>query len=55
MANEIIKLIEYITGSPVVQGAFIAYIVFFAIVALIAIGIIVFTFCTIFNIRKRMK
>lgn len=32
MTNEIIKLIEYITGSPVVRGAFIAYIVFGGII-----------------------
>lgn len=55
MANEVIKLIEYITGNPVVKGAFIFFIVLFVIVALIAIGIIVSAFCEIFNNRKRWK
>lgn len=53
MADEIIKLIEYITGSPVIQGAVIAYIIFGAIMASIAITFFVITLRTILNNRKR--
>lgn len=55
MADEIIKIIEYITGNPVVQGAFVAYIIFGIIVTSIVLAIFVFTFRTILSNRKRWK
>lgn len=55
MADEIIKLIEYITGSAAVKGAFIAYIIFGAIVATMVIAVSVITFRTILNKQKRWK
>ena len=53
MANEIIKIIEYITGNPFVQGAFIAYIIIGAIVLALAITIFIITFRAFFKMRKR--
>ena len=55
MADEIIKLIEYITGNPVVQGAFIGYVIFSVIVVLVTIAIFTFVLRTIFKNRKRWK
>ena len=55
MAEEIIKLIEYITGNPVFQGAIIAYIIFGAIVVSIVIAVFVITLRSILNARKRWK
>jgi hypothetical protein len=55
MADEIIKLIEYIAGNPVVQGAVIAYIIFGAMVVLIAVAVFVFVFRSIIRRRKRWK
>lgn len=52
MADEIIKLIEYLTGNVVFVGAVIAYIIFFAIVATIAIAIIVKTWRAISRNKK---
>ena len=55
MADEIIKIIEYITGNPIVQGAFVVYVIIGAVVVSIAISIIIFAFCQILNIKKRWK
>lgn len=55
MADEIIKLIEYITGNPIVQGAFIAYIILAAIVVSIVIAVFVITLRSITNKRERWK
>ena len=55
MADEIIKLIEYITGNPIVQSAFIVYVILGAVVAIMAIAIIIFTFRQILNHKKRWK
>lgn len=55
MADEVIKIIEYITGNPIVQGAAIGYVVFVAIVALIALAIIVYVFHNIVNMGKRWR
>lgn len=52
MVDEIIKLIEYIIGSPIVQGVFIAYIIFGAIVVAMVITIFIITLRAIFNKRK---
>lgn len=55
MAEEIIKLIEYIIGSPIVQGAFIAYLIFGAITLAMVIAVFVITFRAISNNRKRWR
>ena len=55
MADELIKLIEYITGSPLVQGAFIAYIVFGAIVVSAVIAVFVISVRTIAKNGRRWK
>lgn len=55
MADEIIKLIEYITGSPIVQGAFIAYLIFGAIVVSLVVAVFVIAFRAIIKDRKRWK
>ena len=55
MADEIIKVIEYITGNPIVQSAFIVYVIFGAVVAVTAIAIIIFTFFFILNHKKRWR
>lgn len=52
MVNEIIKLIEYITGNPIFQGAFIVYAVFGAIVTALVIAVFVIVFR---EIIKRMR
>ena len=44
MANEIIKLIEYITNSNVTKGIAIIYCVFALIVFALAISVFVFVF-----------
>lgn len=55
MADEIIKLIEYITKNPIFQGAFIAYIILAAIVVSIVVAVFVITFRSITNRRERWK
>ena len=55
MADEIIKLIEYIMGNPVVQGVLIASVIFVTTVVSMIIAVYVFTFRTIINNRKRWK
>ncbi len=55
MAEEIIKLIEYIMGNPVVQGLLIASVSLVTIVFITIIAVYVFTFRTIINNRKRWK
>ena len=53
MADEVIKIIEYIIGNPVVQGVTAAYVVISIVVALIALAIIVYIFRCITNMRNR--
>ena len=54
MANEIIKLLEYITGNPVVQGVALVYVIVYALSALLAGVIIIGTFIAIIKqLRKR--
>ena len=55
MADEIIKLIEYITEHTVFQGTFIACVVIGTIITTAAIAIIQFAFCQILKSRKRWK
>lgn len=55
MAEEIIKLIEYLIGSPIVQGAFIAYLIIGAIVLAMVIAVFVITLRAISNNRKRWR
>ena len=51
MTGEIIKLIEYITGNPVFQGAFIAYMIFGAIVVAMVVAIFVIALSRIIGKR----
>lgn len=51
MVNEIIKLIEYITGNPIVQGAFIAYMIFGAVVVAMVVAIFVIALLRIIGKR----
>ena len=53
MADEIIKLIEYITGNPLVQGAAIAYMIFGAIVLAMVIAVFTITLRAIFKNKRR--
>ena len=55
MADEIIKLIENITGNSIVKGAFIVYIVSAAIVVLMVVAVFAFAFRSISISRKRWK
>lgn len=55
MADEIIKLIEYITGSPIVKGAFIAYLIFGAIVVSLVVAVFVIAFRSITKNGKGWK
>ena len=55
MADEVIKIIEYITGNSIVQGAFIAYIIFGIVVVSTVLAVFVFSFKTILSNRKRWK
>ena len=58
MSEETIKIIEYITGSPVIKGVFVAHIIGWAILALIVIAVFVITFFTILksiNNKRRWK
>lgn len=55
MADEIIKLIEYLTGSPVVRGTFIAYLIFGALVVLGVIAVFVITFRAILSNRRKWR
>lgn len=55
MADEIIKLIEYLTGSPIVRGAFIAYLIFGAVVVLGVIAVFVITLRAILTNRRKWK
>lgn len=55
MANEIIKLLEYITGNPLVQGVALVYVIIYALVALLAGVIIIGTFITVIKRFRRRK
>lgn len=55
MADEIIKLFEYFTGSPVIQGWLTMYIIAAALFALLVVGIIILTICTIFRRQRRWR
>lgn len=52
MANEIVKLIEYITNSGVFKGIAIVYCVFALIVFALVIGVFLFAFKQIKRMRK---
>lgn len=54
MGDEIIKLIEYIVGHPIVQGALIAYVVYGVIVVALAVTVFVMTFRAILR-RNHIK
>lgn len=58
MADEVIKIIERIAGSPVIKGVFVAHIIGWVILALIVIAVFVITFFTILksiNNKRRWK
>ena len=55
MAEQIIKLLEYITNHPLVQGSVIAWVVFGAITVLFGIAVFIFAFCVILRVWKEMK
>lgn len=55
MANEIIKIIEYITRSPFVQGAFLAYIVLGAILTAFVITVFAISLCRVFKELRRQE
>lgn len=52
MADEIIKLIEYITNNGVFKGAIIAYGLFALLVIAIVIGVFIFVFKQFKRLRK---
>lgn len=54
MSEEIIKLIEYLTGNEVVQGMFWVYIIFGIIITIVTLAIIIFTFIHIIKSHKEM-
>lgn len=47
MADEIIKLFEYITGNPVVHGVALVYVIAYALVALLAGVMLLGVFVTV--------
>lgn len=55
MANEIIKLFEYITGNPIVQGVALVYVIVYALVALLAGVMILGAFITVIKQFERRK
>lgn len=55
MADEIIKLIEYTTENPIIQGAFVAYVVIGAMIATMAIAIILFVFRQILKNKREWR
>ena len=55
MAEEIVKLIEYITNSGLFKGAVIAYSIFAIIVLALVITVFVITFKQIKRHRNRWK
>ncbi len=55
MADEVIKLIEYFAGSGIVQGAFIAYLIFGAVVLFFVIAVFVVTFRAILTNRRNWR
>ena len=55
MADEVIKIIEYITGNPIVQGLFALGIGFSVIVATLTFVFFVFVFRSILNSEKRWR
>lgn len=52
MANEIIKLLEYITNSGLFKGVVIGYIILALLVIALVIGVFVFA---LKNIRKEFR
>nr|DAH90313.1 MAG TPA: NICE-3 protein [Caudoviricetes sp.] len=55
MAEEIIKVIEYITGNEIVQGLAIAYVVFGALVFLGVVAIFIFVIRQIVKTNRKWR
>lgn len=55
MADEIIKLIEYFAANPIAQVFGIFYVVFFAIVFILIIGIFICAFKNMHYMRKHWR
>lgn len=55
MADEIIKLFEYITGNPVVQGVALAYVIVSVLGALATGAVVIGTAIIIIKQFKKMR
>lgn len=53
MADEIIKLIEYIVNSDIAKGAIVAYVIFTVIFVAVVIAIFAITFRQILKHNRR--
>ena len=54
MAEEIIKVIEYITGNEIIQGLAIAYIIFGALVLLGVVAVFIFIIRQFIKMNRKM-